>query len=310
MDNQNIDTEKMPFVSVIIPVYNDADALDKCLHSLDAQSYPHDLFEVIVVDNDSEIKIDKIVKKYKQTVLTHEAMPGSYAARNRGISLAKGEIIGFTDSDCVPAQDWIKNAVNTMLEKPAYGIVAGKITLFFKSPQRLHAVEVYEKIKAFNQKGKVENDHHGVTANLFTYKHIFVKEGLFDARLKSGGDVEWCQRIHAKGYNLLYADEVCVAHPARNTFYQLYRKIVRVAGGINDWNGKKQKDFILIVFQDILHLIKHTIWLTVAFAFKFPFSKNFNNTRQKIQYIFVVFFVGTMRIFEKTRLHVGGSSRR
>ena len=110
MDNQNIETEKMPFVSVIIPVYNDADGLDKCLHSLDAQSYPRDLFEVVVVDNDSEIKIDKIVKKYKQSVLTHERKPGSYAARNRGISLAKGEIIGFTDSDCVPSKKWIENS--------------------------------------------------------------------------------------------------------------------------------------------------------------------------------------------------------
>jgi glycosyltransferase involved in cell wall biosynthesis len=299
-----------PLVSVIIPVYNDAGCLQRCLDVLDKQTYRQNLYEVSVVDNGSDQKIDAAVNKYRQVVLQYEKRPGSYAARNKGIVFAKGEIIAFTDSDCIPSRNWIRNGVARFQNHPTCGMVAGKISLFFKDPKKLNAVEVYEKFNAFKQKNKVEKYNHGVTANFFSLKRVFDKEGLFNDKLKSGGDVEWCQRIHSKGYELMYANDVCVAHPARNTFSQLYQKTTRVVGGIHDWNGSENPYSLLKILHDFYNLIKHLVWLMMALVLKLPYFNKFKSIRQKLQYICVVAFVGSIRIFEKTRLRLGGKSER
>jgi glycosyltransferase involved in cell wall biosynthesis len=67
------------------------------------QSYPKSLYEIIFVDNGSVENIEVLVSQFPQTSFTNEPKPGSYAARNKRISIARGEIIAFTDSDCVPA---------------------------------------------------------------------------------------------------------------------------------------------------------------------------------------------------------------
>lgn len=179
------------FVSVLIPVYNDIERLEICLGSLDQQTYPKNLYEVIVVDNGSDDNIEELVGNFDQIAYTYEDQPGSYAARNKGISVAKGDIIAFTDSDCIPKPDWIESGVSNILAAPNCGIVAGKIDIFFKNSAKPTAVEVYESVKSFNQRYNVENDKYGVTANLFTYKTVFENVGPFNSELKSGGDAEW-----------------------------------------------------------------------------------------------------------------------
>ena len=77
-----------PFVSVIIPVYNDPIRLQTCLQALEDQTYPKSSYEVIVVDNGSDESIEPIVAEFSQAKATYKAQPGSYAASNKGISLA------------------------------------------------------------------------------------------------------------------------------------------------------------------------------------------------------------------------------
>ena len=140
------------FVSVIIPVFNDSERLQKCLAALDKQTYPQNLYEVIVVDNASDQSIEEMVNQFEQAIATYESQPGSYAARNQGIKLARGEILAFTDSDCLPTTNWIEKGVEALLNEPKYTIVGGKIELFFRDPNNLTAVEQYEKLTAFPQK--------------------------------------------------------------------------------------------------------------------------------------------------------------
>ena len=87
------------FVSVIIPVFNDAERLKICLTALEKQTYPQDYYEVIVVDNGSDENLENVVKQFTQAKLAYYPELGSYAARNHGIALAKGEILAFTDAD-------------------------------------------------------------------------------------------------------------------------------------------------------------------------------------------------------------------
>lgn len=94
-----------PFVSVVIPVFNDAERLEMCLRALEDQTYPADRYEVILVDNGSDASMEGLAAGFAGTRVAYEDRPGSYAARNKGVSLARGEVVAFTDSDCVPYRD-------------------------------------------------------------------------------------------------------------------------------------------------------------------------------------------------------------
>ena len=97
-----------PFISIIVPVYNGENIIGACLKSLLAQDYPKDKYEVIAVDNNSKDKTADIIKEYSVHYLFESKVQGSYAARNTGVRHAKGEILAFTDADCVADKGWLK----------------------------------------------------------------------------------------------------------------------------------------------------------------------------------------------------------
>jgi glycosyltransferase involved in cell wall biosynthesis len=190
---RGVNQAEHPFVSVIIPVFNDGERLRRCLLALGQQTYPRDRFEVVVVDNGSSEDVAAIVAGQAFVTLGHEARPGSYAARNTGLGLARGEVLAFTDSDCLPQPDWIAAGVARLAASPGCGLVAGKISVFFQDPQRPTATELYESLTAFQQHKYIERDHYGATANLFTRRDVFDVVGRFSDGLTSGGDREWGQ---------------------------------------------------------------------------------------------------------------------
>src|ERR1044071_6513252 len=102
---------RLPFVSVIVPVWNDSARLDRCLRALEEQTYPGDLYEVVVVDNGSDEPLGPVIERHGRASLVRETKPGSYAARNTGLAHARGEVVAFTDADCLPAPDWIEQGV-------------------------------------------------------------------------------------------------------------------------------------------------------------------------------------------------------
>jgi len=99
----------MPFITVIIPFFNAEQYIEKCIQSLLAQSYSQDSYEIIMINNNSTDASSAIVQRYPEITALEEKKQGSYAARNLGILRAKGEIIAFTDSDCVPHVDWLQH---------------------------------------------------------------------------------------------------------------------------------------------------------------------------------------------------------
>lgn len=244
-----------PFVSVIIPVYNDNAHLTLCLQALARQTYPADRHEIIVVDNNSEENVAAAVAAFERVRLAQEPRPGSYIARNRGVELAAGEVIAFTDADCIPEPTWLERGVATLLSQPNVGLVAGRVELFAQDRDRPNPYELYETIAlAFPQDQFLANDRFGVTANLFTFKRVLAAVGPFDETLKSGGDREWGQRVYAAGYRQLYGPEAQVNHPARNTWEDLRKRSVRIMGGRYDMLTAAQdskaallKDFIVFL---------------------------------------------------------------
>jgi glycosyltransferase involved in cell wall biosynthesis len=220
-----------PLVSVIVPVFNDAPRLARCLVALRAQTWPADWLEVIVVDNGSTDDLAPALAELPGVVAIRELRPGSYAARNVGVAAARGEILAFTDADCLPAPDWIERGVGHLLAAPRCGMVGGRIDLRFADPGRPTAVELFDLLYGFPQERFVRTDRFSVTANLITRREVFDKAGLFDASLRSGGDREWGERAVGAGYEIVYAEDVVVGHPARRRIRELTARSVRIAGG-------------------------------------------------------------------------------
>ncbi|MEO0948364.1 MAG: glycosyltransferase [Cyanobacteria bacterium J06641_5] len=302
--------DRYPFVSVLVPVFNDGGRLKLCLDALEHQTYPRNLYEVVVIDNGSSEDVECIVNAFEQALICFESAPGSYAARNKGISLAKGEIIAFTDADCIPSDVWIKEGISKFLDTSNCGLIAGRIELFFKDALRPTAVEVYESIEmGFSQNILLEEQQYALTANLFTSKDIIEAVGSFNGALKSGGDCEWGQRVFAAGYNQVYAPNALVKHPARSSLWQLYKRVTRINGGYFD-----KKKATVSRLDRIRGLIKDLILaLTPPFRSVFHIwskEERLSTSTQKIQFILVMLFVRYVGAWERIRLRLGGSSRR
>ncbi|MBC7790572.1 MAG: glycosyltransferase [Anaerolineae bacterium] len=294
-----------PFVSVIIPVYNDPKRLERCLRALENQTYAARLYEIIVVDNASNENIEPIVRRFPHAQATHESRPSQFAARNAGFALARGEVIAFTDADCIPSASWIERGVATLQRTPNCGLVAGRIDIFFKDSQRPTGVELYEGLTALPQKKFVTAGLFGATANLFTFRSVFDRVGLFDDETKSGGDVEWGQRVSGAGYTLMFADDAYVAHPARYSLRELYKVTVRKIGGVHFLKQKRQCYFLGIDrnwLGDLLPPIRYSIEAVRDSRLKSP--------TDKVRVILVIFFVRYVEAWERLRLKFGGTPRR
>jgi glycosyltransferase involved in cell wall biosynthesis len=305
--------QEQPFVSIVIPVFNDTVGLKRCLESLTQQTYPDNLYEIIVVDNGSnpEHNIASITANYKQAVFTNEINPGSYSARNKGISLAKGTIIAFTDADCVPASNWIEQGIKILLKNPQCGFLAGKIEVSFHQPNQPNGIELYESLwYPLSQKEFVEKDHFGATANIFTFASVIQKIGGFDSTLKSNGDREWGQRVYHAGYQPLYAEEVCVSHPARHSLKQLSSRARRIIGGRYDLQQKIEPSWLKRNSIFMFNLLKYAIAPIAMLGFNFLWDKRLNTPKQKMQVSLVMFFVSYLYVWEMIRLKTGSPSHR
>lgn len=288
---------RLPFVSVIVPVWNDAARLDQCLRALEGQTYPGDLYEVVVVDNGSEEAVGPVVARYGRARLVREDRPGSYAARNAGLAHARGEVVAFTDADCLPAPDWVEKGVARLVRGGGRTFVAGRVEIFPNTPLQPNAVEQYEMLFALAQGEYAQRYGFGATANLFAWKEAFARVGPFLAELKSGGDLEWGRRAAGHGYRVEYDEGTCVRHPARASLSQLSAKIVRVTGGLHDLRRIKGRAYLEFDRGLLLKLLPPV--RAVARTLREP---RLPKRRDRLKVCGVLLFVRYVQAFESLRL--------
>jgi glycosyltransferase involved in cell wall biosynthesis len=306
-----MNTINLPFLSVIIPVFNNSKGLELCLAALDQQTYPKSLFKVIVIDNGSKDfdQLKEVVSGYSFVVLGCEDTPGSYAARNKGLSLAEGDIIAFTDSDCIPEDNWLEQGIKQLKSTENCGQVLGKVKLFFQNSSKPTLVEVYESLTALDQEKMLSQLRGGATANMFTWKHVIDKIGPFNSRLKSSGDIELGRRVYEAGYRQIFAPDVIVNHPARTTFQELKQRSIRISGGSyglcikpDDTFAQRFKMFCRLLLDDVSNSIRFTRAISQNVEIK--------KTSLKAQLIGLNFVVRSISMTEKVRLWLGGESTR
>ena len=203
--------------------------------------------EILVVDNGSRRTPTDLIRRFPRTRLLQQPVVGAYAARNAGLSAAKGDIIAFTDADCLPTPTWLSAGVTALSADPGIGLVAGSVVTTLSRHGRRSPVELYELLHAFPQQRYVEQLHFGATANVFTRRDVVETVGNFDETLLSGGDKEWGQRVSAAGFSTVYAPDAVVRHPARTSWGDYRVKLDRVfAGEISARNHRGESSAELV----------------------------------------------------------------
>jgi GT2 family glycosyltransferase len=209
-------------VTVVVPHYNDPSGLDACLAALARQTVRPD--EIVVADNASpqgEAEIARVIAGRARLTIVSEK--GAGPARNGGVAASSGEILAFTDSDCLPEPVWLEAGLAALAQ---YDVVGGAMRVLVADEDRLTPAEAFERVFAFDNRFYVEKKGFTVTANLFCARAVFDAVGPF--RVGVPEDLEWCQRARAAGYRLGYAPAAMVGHPARRTWDEIVRKWARL----------------------------------------------------------------------------------
>lgn len=211
----------LPFVSVIVPIYNGEADLPPLLACLQAQTYAN--FECLLVDNNSNDRTAELLNEIEDPrlrSLKQSEIQSSYAARNLGIQNATGEILAFTDADCRPEPNWLENLIQPFCDS-VVGLVAGEI----KALSGNTLLEQYaDRQETLSQKHTLNHPFcaYGQTANLAIRATAFKEVGLFRPYLTTGGDADICWRIlRETAWQLRFAETAIVRHRHRTTFSEL-----------------------------------------------------------------------------------------
>jgi GT2 family glycosyltransferase len=207
-------------VSVIVPHLDDYDNLDTCLRLLQAQSFPGDRMEIIVVDNGSWRGFDavrRLVGSRGQVIEAAER--GAGPARNAGVRVSRGEALAFIDSDCRPDERWLEEG---LAELSHADIAGGHVDVLVDDPKRMTAAEAFESVFAFRNERYVKQLKFTVTASMFVWRSVFDAVGDFIQSVPE--DKDWCERAWRQGYRIRFAPKSVVGHPARRTMDDLRRK--------------------------------------------------------------------------------------
>jgi cellulose synthase/poly-beta-1,6-N-acetylglucosamine synthase-like glycosyltransferase len=231
MENYN----EVPSITVIVPVRNGEQTIQSLLESLQRLEFDRNKIEVIVVDGNSNDKTREIVKNYP-VKLVIETREGLNLARNIGIKCSNGEIIAFTDSDCIVPKNWVTMIVENFKD-PKVGCVGGSakaLNADFISQYADNSIvrlmpfftkrEELEKVKPFFR--------HPAGCNMAFRRKIAEEVGYFDENIQFGFDeVEFADRICRTGYKMVLDPEVIVWHKHRSTLGQFLTQNFRYGKG-------------------------------------------------------------------------------
>jgi glycosyltransferase involved in cell wall biosynthesis len=184
----------LPFVSVVIPHYNDLTGLVRCLKGLRRQTLPRERFEVIVADNNSVGGIRPVEQIAPGVTVVHAPEQGAGPARNVGVKAARGTILAFIDSDCLPDDNWLAEGIAALKR---FDYVGGQVITRIGQSKEITPAEAVELVFAFNFKKYIEKDGFSGSGNLFVPKAIFERVGGFRAGVSE--DIDWCRRANALG---------------------------------------------------------------------------------------------------------------
>jgi glycosyltransferase involved in cell wall biosynthesis len=213
-----------PKVSVIVCSYNGAQTLGACLASLLEIDYPN--YEIVLVDDGSTDATPDIVRSFAHApklVPVRQKNMGLSFARNVGAQTATGDILAYTDGDCMADPDWLYYLVGTLLSGPYAGVGGPNI-----SPPAANWVQACVSAAPGGPSHVLLTDviaEHIPGCNMAFHRWAFERVGGFDPEYrKAGDDVDFCWRLQNSGQVIAFSASAIVWHYRRFTLQAFKRQ--------------------------------------------------------------------------------------
>lgn len=203
-----------PKVSVVVCAYNAERTMDSCLASLKELNYPN--YEVIVVNDGSRDRTLEITQRYDYVRLINQENKGLSVARNVGMAAATGEIMAYTDSDCMVDPDWLTYLVAKFLSSGVAAVGGPNL-----SPPEDSLVPACVAVSPGVPTHILLSDEvaeHIAGCNMAFRREILEEINGFNPIFRTAGDdVDICWRLQDKGYTIGFSPTAIVWHFRRNT---------------------------------------------------------------------------------------------
>lgn len=234
-------TENFPFITVVIPIKNEARFIESTIKKILEQDYPSDRFEIIVAcgkseDNSSEI-VRRLASEDSRIRMFENLVGKASGGRNLGIRNARGEFILFIDGHTyIKDKELLKNTVRLMEEK--------KVAVLSR-PQFLEPPDnnVFQQAVALARKSVIG---HGLDSTIYTDKEIFVAPtssgatyrrelfeqfGYYDESFDACEDVEFNYRLTKAGIQSFTSMKLAVYYYPRESLGALFHQMKRYGVG-------------------------------------------------------------------------------
>ncbi len=227
----NGEVKRTRFISVIIPNHNGARTIGECLKAVFASRY--DNYEVVVVDDCSSDESAEIIRTFPCRIKRLEKRMGASAARNAGVVESRGEVLFFTDADCLPDENALQIS-SAAIDMHPKAIIGGTYTPMpadtdFYSRFQSVLINCFETWKQ-------EPDYIAAHAMIME-RSVFSHKGGFAADIfweKTAGieDVEFSHRMRRAGYRLVMNPDILVTHRFN---FNLVRSFMNALGRSRRW---------------------------------------------------------------------------
>jgi len=210
-------------ISIIIPAFNSEKTIEKTIQSILAQKTKEKI-ELIIVDDCSTDNTIKEIEKFKEVILIQQKKnSGPAVARNLGAKKAKGEIILFTDSDCVPEKNWLTEMTKPFQNSEIVGVQGAYKTKQKSITARFVQMEIEDRYDLMKKKDFI--DFIGSYSAVYRKKEFLEFNGFNESfPIASGEDPELSFRMEKKGLKLVFNENAVVYHSHPESFLK-YLKI-------------------------------------------------------------------------------------
>ena len=297
---------ELPTISIVVPVKNVAPTIRDLLDSLLKLDYDNEKLEIFIVDGFSTDGTREIVKEYPFVLLDQEGI-GLNAARNTGIKFSKGDIIAYTDGDCVIPSTWVKSIVKNFSD-PNVSFVGGTLegynnenwisrymdeTFFQVTPGFQWRIETLDlKLLQFP-----------AGANMAFRRRALERVKFFDENIIYGfDDLEPVEELGFKGFRIVLDPKVRVWHQHRTSLKELLKQHFNYGRGgtllvIHKRVSRLARWFAsyLILTSISLGIFIFTLYLGISFNHNLPYKLSLGTLSILYSIIMIYYIPGSFR---------------